>query len=205
MEGDTITVQDIFKFELEEVEESGRVKGEMKATGIRPAFADKFALAGITAARRHLRWRQRVVTIILTLAAISTGAFVFTGALWATGFGSLAKQAHGRLDRLASDREEDEGGSIGRASAPQGDRELWWHDPGVREGRRGLGCAPRTGRPHVDRQGILHPAADACQVASRLLGLLFSPIPMAALALAPLSFLGGRSSGSAGASPVDVT
>jgi len=47
MEGDTITVQDIFKFELEEVEESGRVVGKMKPTGIRPAFADKFALAGI--------------------------------------------------------------------------------------------------------------------------------------------------------------
>jgi pilus assembly protein CpaF len=47
MEGDTITLQDIFLFELDHVDEDGKVHGDMRPTGIRPNFASKFALAGI--------------------------------------------------------------------------------------------------------------------------------------------------------------
>jgi pilus assembly protein CpaF len=47
MEGDTITLQDIFVFKLERVDEDGSVRGSMQPTGIRPGFARKFALAGI--------------------------------------------------------------------------------------------------------------------------------------------------------------
>jgi len=48
MEGDTITLQDIFLFKLDRVDEDGKVHGAMRPTGIRPGFAHKFAIAGIT-------------------------------------------------------------------------------------------------------------------------------------------------------------
>jgi pilus assembly protein CpaF len=45
-DGETITMQDIFLFERLGIDESGRVKGIFKATGIRPRFADRLATAG---------------------------------------------------------------------------------------------------------------------------------------------------------------
>ncbi|MCC6381990.1 MAG: CpaF family protein [Dehalococcoidia bacterium] len=47
MEGDTITLQDIFLFKLNHVDEDGKVHGSMQPTGIRPGFLAKFAMAGI--------------------------------------------------------------------------------------------------------------------------------------------------------------
>ncbi|GMV86210.1 MAG: hypothetical protein AMXMBFR80_20650 [Dehalococcoidia bacterium] len=47
MEGDTITLQDIFLFKLDRVDEDGKVHGAMRPTGIRPGFVHKFAMAGI--------------------------------------------------------------------------------------------------------------------------------------------------------------
>ena len=47
MEGETITLQDIFLFKLDHVDSDGQVHGAMKPTGVRPNFAAKFALAGI--------------------------------------------------------------------------------------------------------------------------------------------------------------
>jgi pilus assembly protein CpaF len=47
MEGDTITLQDIFLFKLDRVDEDGKVHGAMRPTGIRPGFVHKFAIAGI--------------------------------------------------------------------------------------------------------------------------------------------------------------
>lgn len=47
MEGETITLQDIFLFKLDRVDEDGKVHGSMRPTGIRPGFAHKFAIAGI--------------------------------------------------------------------------------------------------------------------------------------------------------------
>lgn len=47
MEGDTITLQDIFTFEQFGLDESGKVLGELRPTGIRPKFADRFAALGI--------------------------------------------------------------------------------------------------------------------------------------------------------------
>ena len=44
MEGDVITLQDIFLFDYGMgVDEDGRFKGHLKATGIRPRFAEKLA------------------------------------------------------------------------------------------------------------------------------------------------------------------
>lgn len=47
MEGDTITLQDIFTYRLEGVDNFGRMKGSFIATGIRPNFLEKIAASGI--------------------------------------------------------------------------------------------------------------------------------------------------------------
>jgi pilus assembly protein CpaF len=47
MESDVITMQEIFVFEKQGVGEKGEVLGEFTATGIRPKFAARLAVAGI--------------------------------------------------------------------------------------------------------------------------------------------------------------
>jgi pilus assembly protein CpaF len=47
MEGDVITMQDIFVFDRQGVGEGGKVLGGFKATGIRPKFADRLRAYGI--------------------------------------------------------------------------------------------------------------------------------------------------------------
>jgi pilus assembly protein CpaF len=42
MEGDTITLQEIFFFEQTGVDKDGRVKGRFRTNGIRPRFVEKF-------------------------------------------------------------------------------------------------------------------------------------------------------------------
>jgi pilus assembly protein CpaF len=46
MEGDIITMQEIFRFERQGVEQGGAIRGRFAATGIRSAFADRFASWG---------------------------------------------------------------------------------------------------------------------------------------------------------------
>ena len=47
MEGDVITMQEIFTFERQGVAEDGRVLGRFKATGIRPRFTERLQAWGI--------------------------------------------------------------------------------------------------------------------------------------------------------------
>lgn len=47
MEGEVVTLQDIFVFDKQGIDKNGKVLGEIKATGIRPQFAEKLELAGI--------------------------------------------------------------------------------------------------------------------------------------------------------------
>src|SRR3990170_1178432 len=47
MEGDIVTMQDLFRFEQRGIDSDGRVIGEFRPTGIRPRFAEKFEIAGI--------------------------------------------------------------------------------------------------------------------------------------------------------------
>ncbi|MFZ4519776.1 MAG: CpaF family protein [Microthrixaceae bacterium] len=48
MEGDVITLQDIFLFDFAAgVDENGRYRGQLRATGVRPKFAEKLADQGI--------------------------------------------------------------------------------------------------------------------------------------------------------------
>jgi len=46
MEGEIVTMQDLFSFRQKGVDEHGRVIGEVVATGIRPKFADRLASVG---------------------------------------------------------------------------------------------------------------------------------------------------------------
>jgi pilus assembly protein CpaF len=47
MEGDVISLQDIFVFEKKGVDRNGNIVGRFRATGIRPRFAEKLELAGL--------------------------------------------------------------------------------------------------------------------------------------------------------------
>jgi pilus assembly protein CpaF len=47
MEGDLITMQDIFTFEKIGVNEKGRVIGRFRATGVRPKFSERLRAAGM--------------------------------------------------------------------------------------------------------------------------------------------------------------
>ncbi len=48
MEGDVITMQEIFKLEKHGIDEDGKVIAELVATGVRPRFAEKLAGEGIS-------------------------------------------------------------------------------------------------------------------------------------------------------------
>ncbi len=47
MEGQVVTLQDLFRFHQTGVDAEGRVIGEFRTTGIRPRFAERFEVAGI--------------------------------------------------------------------------------------------------------------------------------------------------------------
>ncbi|HEX7372917.1 MAG TPA: ATPase, T2SS/T4P/T4SS family, partial [Thermodesulfobacteriota bacterium] len=51
MEGDTITLQEIFSFEQTGIDAEGHVKGKFSAKGIRPKFIEKFRALGISVPR----------------------------------------------------------------------------------------------------------------------------------------------------------
>jgi pilus assembly protein CpaF len=46
MEGDTVVLTDIFKFEQTKLDTEGKVQGELKPTGIRPLFSTRLESAG---------------------------------------------------------------------------------------------------------------------------------------------------------------
>jgi pilus assembly protein CpaF len=47
MEGQIVTMQDIFRFEQRGIDSEGRILGDFHPTGIRPQFAERFAVAGV--------------------------------------------------------------------------------------------------------------------------------------------------------------
>jgi pilus assembly protein CpaF len=47
LEGDVVTMQDIFRFVPKSVDDEGRVQGQLEPTGIRPTFAELFERAGV--------------------------------------------------------------------------------------------------------------------------------------------------------------
>jgi pilus assembly protein CpaF len=51
MEGNIITLQEIFSFQQTGIAEDGKVEGHFKFHGVRPRFIDKFATSGISVPR----------------------------------------------------------------------------------------------------------------------------------------------------------
>jgi pilus assembly protein CpaF len=47
LEGNAIVMQDIFVFERKGIDKNGNIVGTFKATGVRPAFAERFRVSGI--------------------------------------------------------------------------------------------------------------------------------------------------------------
>jgi pilus assembly protein CpaF len=47
MEGEVVTMQEIFKFERHGLGEDGAVIGELLPTGIRPSFTEQLRIAGV--------------------------------------------------------------------------------------------------------------------------------------------------------------
>ena len=47
MEGQVVTMQDIYRFEKRGIDTEGRIVGDFHPTGIRPQFVERFAIAGI--------------------------------------------------------------------------------------------------------------------------------------------------------------
>jgi pilus assembly protein CpaF len=48
MESDVITLQELFKFHIDEVTPDGKIVGGLRATGLRPTFVQKFEKRGIS-------------------------------------------------------------------------------------------------------------------------------------------------------------
>ena len=48
MEGEVITLQDLFEFNQTHIDGEGKIHGEMRPTGIRPSFAERFDAVGIS-------------------------------------------------------------------------------------------------------------------------------------------------------------
>jgi pilus assembly protein CpaF len=46
MEGDIITMTDLFLFQQTGLDEDRRIVGEYRATGLRPSFSDAFEISG---------------------------------------------------------------------------------------------------------------------------------------------------------------
>ena len=46
MEGEIITMQEIFSFERHGIDEEGLVIGQIRPTGLRPSFSEKLRLCG---------------------------------------------------------------------------------------------------------------------------------------------------------------
>jgi pilus assembly protein CpaF len=55
MEGEVITLQDIFVFERRGIDAKGKVVSEHRSTGIRPKFSEKLEIAGIEVPERLFR------------------------------------------------------------------------------------------------------------------------------------------------------
>ena len=47
MEGEVVSMQDIFVFKKRGIRETGEVIGEFMPTGIRPRFAERLSVAGV--------------------------------------------------------------------------------------------------------------------------------------------------------------
>ena len=47
MEGDTIILQDLFRYVQDYIDDNGKSVGHFESTGLQPAFMDKFRMNGV--------------------------------------------------------------------------------------------------------------------------------------------------------------
>ena len=60
MEGDVITMQEIFRFDKTGIDETGAIRGTFRATGVRPHCADKLETAGMKLTQQLFEGRTEV-------------------------------------------------------------------------------------------------------------------------------------------------
>ena len=74
MEGDLITLQELFVFQQTGLDENRKVKGRFKATGVRPKFAERLAAKGVALAARSVRSAKgvRMLTVLIALGIFGT-------------------------------------------------------------------------------------------------------------------------------------
>jgi pilus assembly protein CpaF len=60
MEGDLVTLQDLFVFDKKGITEKGQVRGCFRATGIRPQFYERLAACGLALPGAVFESRQEV-------------------------------------------------------------------------------------------------------------------------------------------------
>jgi pilus assembly protein CpaF len=59
MEGNVITLQDVFSFDFHAgVDDSGRFRGALRSTGLRPHFIERLADRGVTVPREIFQLRE---------------------------------------------------------------------------------------------------------------------------------------------------
>jgi pilus assembly protein CpaF len=61
MESDVITMQELFKFQIDEVNHDGKIVGGLRPTGLRPTFMGKFEKRGIPLPLSMFQLREGLV------------------------------------------------------------------------------------------------------------------------------------------------
>ena len=115
MEGQVVTMQDLFRFEQTGVDSDGRVLGELRTTGIRPRFTEKFQVSGIhlpvgpaSQSRGHKWISLAAVAAFSVLATVVVTMFAFWGAT-AAGNANMRGRLEGLLVRHVGRRRLDAG------------------------------------------------------------------------------------------------
>ena len=79
MEGDVITMQEIFVFEKMGVTQDGKVIGRFRATGVRPKCCERLKAVGHPPAGRHVRRRHGGAVMLLAVLVFLLGAGAVLG------------------------------------------------------------------------------------------------------------------------------
>jgi pilus assembly protein CpaF len=64
MESDVVTMQDLFKFQIDEVTADGTIVGALRPTGLRPTFLAKFEKRGIPLPQSIFQGRDQPMTAL---------------------------------------------------------------------------------------------------------------------------------------------
>ena len=58
MEGEVVTMQELFTFERLGIDEDGKVIGQLVPTGLRPSFAEQLRIAGVELSADLFEFRE---------------------------------------------------------------------------------------------------------------------------------------------------